>query len=966
MAENERIGASFNIDITDLKAGLAQANRLIKESESEFRAAAAGMDDWSDSEEGLRKKIKSLEEVTDLQRKKVDALTQEYESLISDGLDPASRQATELRTKINNERTALAKNEKELKNQRDALDELANQSDDAADAVEDVGEAAEDTSDGFTVMKGAMSDLVSRGITSLISGCKSAVTSLLELGQETQEYREDIGKLKTAFEAAGKSTELATSTYKDFYSILGEEDRSVEAVNHLAKLVDTEEDMAKWTDIAAGVWGTFGDSLPIEGLTEASNETAKVGKLTGVLADALNWAGVSEDDFQESLDKCNGEREREQLITDTLNGLYKDAADLYKKNNKKVIEARKATSDYTDTMADLGEAVEPIQTEITSFKNELAKELAPVLTNKTIPAVKDFIKKLKEKNVVEKFGKVVGFVVDNFDKLVVGVGGAITIFKAFKAAMAVTTAITAAKTAVAGLTAGVGLATKAQAGWNAVMSANPIGAVITAVALLAGGIALLVNSEEDAVEQQDALSESQREAVTASQEAAEAYRDTKKAADELAGAELANIKHTQTLWGELQTLTDKNGKVKEGYEGRAQFILNELNSALDTEYKMNDGVIQQYGDIKKSIDDIIEKKKAQILLDAYADTYAEAVKNVSDAELARAAASRELNEAQTAEVESNIALIDAQFKLDEARRQGATNEILSLTKAHGEAAKKHEADMKRLDEAKAAMDEQNTNVQHYHEDIANYQKASTLILEGETGKAIDILSSYGNGFKTVASTAKLSADEQKKVLEDQVIDTEVNAQLMKKAYEDGVEGVTEEMIKTAQEQADAAKEEFLKVGGNITKGIAQGAEGEEKTKWTLSGAMTRLINGAVKAAQNAMDAHSPSRRFKKEVGRLAGLGVAVGIDDSTKDVVKSIKNQVKSMKNAYDLSGISDGVDVGLNVRSASNKSNATAGAGGGVTVYQTNNYSQAHSRFELYKSKQQTAAAVRLALGAT
>lgn len=34
---------------------------------------------------------------------------------------------------------------------------------------------------------------------------------------------------------------------------------------------------------------------PIEGLTEATNETAKTGQITGSLADALNWAGVSED-----------------------------------------------------------------------------------------------------------------------------------------------------------------------------------------------------------------------------------------------------------------------------------------------------------------------------------------------------------------------------------------------------------------------------------------------------------------------------------------------------------------------------------------------------------------------------------------------------------------------------------------------------------------------------------------------
>ena len=98
MANNERLGASFSIDVTDLKAGLSQANRLIKESQSEFQAAAAGMDDWTQSEDGLNAKIKSLNSITDIQRKKVDALQQEYDRLIADGLDPASKEAVELRT----------------------------------------------------------------------------------------------------------------------------------------------------------------------------------------------------------------------------------------------------------------------------------------------------------------------------------------------------------------------------------------------------------------------------------------------------------------------------------------------------------------------------------------------------------------------------------------------------------------------------------------------------------------------------------------------------------------------------------------------------------------------------------------------------------------------------------------------------------------------------------------------------
>lgn len=82
---DERIGASFSIDITDLKAGIELANKLIRESQSEFKAAAAGLDDWSKSEEGLNAKIKSLSDITEIQKKKVEALKTEYKNLIDKG-----------------------------------------------------------------------------------------------------------------------------------------------------------------------------------------------------------------------------------------------------------------------------------------------------------------------------------------------------------------------------------------------------------------------------------------------------------------------------------------------------------------------------------------------------------------------------------------------------------------------------------------------------------------------------------------------------------------------------------------------------------------------------------------------------------------------------------------------------------------------------------------------------------------
>lgn len=192
---------------------------------------------------------------------------------------------------------------------------------------------------------------------------------MVALAESTREYRLEMGKLETAFASAGHSAEEATETYQTLYSVLGETDRAVEASQHIAKLCESEEQMKAMTDACIGAFAMFDDSLPIEGLMEAANETAKTGQLTGVLVDALNWAGSSESEFQERLNACNSERERAALITEELVSLYGDAADAYKKNNKDVIAATAAQEKLNAATARWGEIVEPV---VTLFKEALA------------------------------------------------------------------------------------------------------------------------------------------------------------------------------------------------------------------------------------------------------------------------------------------------------------------------------------------------------------------------------------------------------------------------------------------------------------------------------------------------------------------------------------------------------------------------------------------------------------------
>ena len=184
-----------------------------------------------------------------------------------------------------------------------------------------------------------------------------AVTAaVLARASATEDYRIAQGKLNTAYEAAGYSAETAATAYNEFYQILGDTDTATEASQLLSKLVQNEQDVTKWTRVAAGVSGTFGDSLPIEGLIEATNETAKVGKVTGVLADALNWVGISEDKMNERLERTSSEAERNRILLETLTGSYDDAADAFYRNNEQLVQARKNQAALSAMTAKLGNA----------------------------------------------------------------------------------------------------------------------------------------------------------------------------------------------------------------------------------------------------------------------------------------------------------------------------------------------------------------------------------------------------------------------------------------------------------------------------------------------------------------------------------------------------------------------------------------------------------------------------------
>lgn len=401
----EQDAIKTRIEITgekEYKDAIKDINKNLSLMGSEMKLAAAQSADNAKGVEALKAKQDILNKTYQEQVQKVKAAEQMLEKYKDQG-EKGADAARNMQIELNRFATAAAKTQnelnrtnKELEEAEKAMNDLGDGSDKAEDGTKDLNKElkksqkeldktekeAEETGSGFSKLGSTIAG-VAKGIGKAVAGMGVAFAgvgaAIVGLVESTRETREEFNKLEAAFTSAGHTAQTAEKTYTEFYALLGDEGQATEAVSHLAKLTNNQKELATWTNIATGVFATFGDSLPIENLTEASNETAKTGQLTGGLADALNWAGVNEDKFQESLDACTSEQQRQALITETLNGLYSEAAAKYKTLNGDILDARKATAELTQATADMGAAFEPA---VTAGKQALAgllKEITPAI-----------------------------------------------------------------------------------------------------------------------------------------------------------------------------------------------------------------------------------------------------------------------------------------------------------------------------------------------------------------------------------------------------------------------------------------------------------------------------------------------------------------------------------------------------------------------------------------------------------
>lgn len=300
------------------------------------------------------------------------------------------------------------------KGARESADDVERGMDDAGGATKKAAGEAQGSSSRFRSAMDAIGEgakkageLAVKGLGVIAGAATGAVAGLSALAGESMEYTESSNRLATAADAVGVSQERANETYRNFLGLTGDSDQATEAAQDMLNLAQAGGDIDTWYDIAAGSVARFGDALPVENLIESANETIRTGQIVGSMADAVNWASASseqwtkaldghpaalkafsdataeglsaEDAFNAALAACSDEAERSAITQSALNEIYGETGKAYQDANRKIIEARKAEDDWAASTAAAGDAVLPVRTAVLGLAAGLVQKLVPGL-----------------------------------------------------------------------------------------------------------------------------------------------------------------------------------------------------------------------------------------------------------------------------------------------------------------------------------------------------------------------------------------------------------------------------------------------------------------------------------------------------------------------------------------------------------------------------------------------------------
>ena len=496
MAEKEfNVSTVFTADISNFQKSTQDMQKYIKLVNSEFKAAVGGSRDFEKSADGLKTKIEQLsrvlkaeEQILKNKEANLDKLKKKY--------GENSKEVQDYTIQINNQKAKIKDIQRNIEKYGQALDEMGDEAKSGSKSLKDLDKATKEASDGFTVAKGAIAGFIANGLTALAGAAKNAVSSVLGLADATREYRQTLATLDTASDSAGVNADVMKDKFTDLMGVFNDQDSVTEGLNNLLAGGFNEDNIDQITQQLEGAALKWKDTLKFEGLADGLQETLATGSAIGPFAEMLERSGVNLEKFDEGLAKASTEAEKQNYVLEELSKLgLSEVSEAYREQNAQMIEAQQANVNYQNSIAAMGERIEPITTKIREGFTRILDKMLELLEGVDLEAFAGKIESAFDKFINDIIPKMVSglqWIIDNKDTIIagiVGIGAAFAAWKVVTIIQGIIKAFNAWKIATQGMTI-------AQRALNLVMKANPIGLVISLIAGLVTAFVVLWNKSD--------------------------------------------------------------------------------------------------------------------------------------------------------------------------------------------------------------------------------------------------------------------------------------------------------------------------------------------------------------------------------------------------------------------------------------------------------------------------------------
>lgn len=886
-----------NENLRQLSSQVTTLNKSLGVTEETMKGTSKSVDDY-------KNKISDLNKQKDLLIKKQEE-NKRMLKLAIESYGDASDEARKWTNEILDNEKKLVKVNNAIDKTEDQMQEYIKTNKDAENSNEKLNKSLDNVKDGFTIVKGVISDLISSGLQKFFS----QVTGSMDDAIDRLDTMNNFPKVMENLGIGAKKSEKAIKELSDGLQGLPTtlNDGALAVQRFTAKNGDVKKSveifLAVNDAILAGGASAQVQSSALEQLSQSyskgkmdmtewrSIQTAMPAQLKQV-ADAM---GVTTDELGEMMRQGDNTAEVMDQFIETIIRLDKDGSKGFKSFKE---QAKNSTNGIKTSMTNL-------KTSVIRGVASLIEQFDKALNKKGLGGISGVISDISKKignlfktasTWVKPFADIMFNLIDVVGKLLPIITPIVGTFVAYKTA--------------------VGLATTAMGLFNAVMNANPIGLVAGALSGLMGLLSMFKDDTHESVEKTKKLNEE----LDAYKTEMEQLADSR---EKYLSKNMAELDHYDNLYRELQLITDENGKIKDGYEERANFITTTLSDALGIEINIVDGQVQKYGELGNAIQDVIEKKKMEALLNAHEDEYNKAISEKANLEKKYAEAIENKDKAQsdyitTLDKYSKALGMSAEEteKLLESIRKGETKYVYPYNKALedcGVTAKGAGKELQKfrieLDDADKTLEKSGKTLSDNQEIIYNYTTATGLLAEN-------------------------NYDDMKKIYDDTVHFTGKTVEDNRKIYETNISNNQSYLDRLIKNQ-DKYSEDFINSEKDrIAKQEEQWKIELEKANNNLENQNTVKANKVIEGINKQLEAIDSKKYEFRDAGngnmQLYVDGVKEGepiAEEEAINLSNVVTSNLKNCKWGAKEAGnyLIEGVQLGINEKKGSLFSNVTS-----------------------------------------